>query len=80
MAIAEFHVSAEGQLSLPADVLQRWNLCYGGSVELADIGESLIVVPTRRGGMRAMLSAAVSEAGGYTELVRGVADDDTELA
>ena len=80
MAIAQFRVSERGQMSLPADVLRRWNLVHGGSVEIADLGDALVVVPTGRAGLRALLSAAVFEAGGYTELVRGVADDDTEFA
>ncbi len=67
-------------MALPAEVRRRWNLGDGGSVEVADLGSALLVVPAGRGGLGALLREAVEEAGGYSELVRHVAADDPDLA
>lgn len=48
MAIAEFKVSDRGQMSLPAEARRRWNLDKGGTVEIADLGDSLLIVPAAR--------------------------------
>ena len=80
MSIAEFRVSERGQMALPAEARRRWNLIRGGSVEIADLGDALIIVPAGGGGLRALLRQAVDEAGGYGELARNVADEEPELA
>jgi AbrB family looped-hinge helix DNA binding protein len=80
MAIAEFKVSDRGQMALPAEARRRWNLLDGGTVEIADLGEALLIVPGGRGGLRALLRSAIEEAGGYAALVAGVAAEEPELA
>lgn len=80
MSTAEFRVSERGQTSLPADARRRWDLIGGGSVEVTDLGDALIVLPAGRGGLRALLRRAVDDAGGYAELARGAADDEPDLA
>lgn len=67
-------------MALPAEARRRWDLAEGGSVEIADLGDALVIVPAGRGGLRAMLGNAVSEAGGYAKLVGGVAADEPDLA
>jgi AbrB family looped-hinge helix DNA binding protein len=80
MSIAEFRVSDRGQMALPAEVRRRWQLTDGGSVEIADLGDSLIIVPAGRGGLRSLLRHAIDEAGGYPELASQVAAEEPELA
>ncbi len=80
MNIAEFRVSDRGQMALPAEARRRWNLGEGGSVEVADLGDALLIVPAGRGGLRALLRAAINEAGGYAQLATQVAANEHELA
>lgn len=80
MAIAEFKVSDRGQMALPAEARHRWNLDGGGTVEIADLGDALLVVPAGRGGLRALLRTAIVDAGGYANLAKAVAADDPDLA
>ena len=80
MTIAEVRVSGRGLMALPAEARRRWNLGDGGSVEVADLGGALLVVPTGRGGLRALLREAIDEAGGYADLAAQVATDDPDLA
>lgn len=80
MGIAEFKVSERGQMALPAEARHRWNLDRGGTVEIADLGDALLIVPARRGGLRALLQAAVDDAGGYAKLAKAAAADEPELA
>lgn len=79
MAIAVFKVSDRGQMALPAEARRRWHLDKGGTVEIADLGDSLLIVPAGRGGLRALLRAAIDEAGGYTQLARAAAADEPDL-
>ena len=79
MAITEFKVSERGQMALPADARRRWNLDKGGTVEIADLGDSLLIVPAGRGGLRALLRAAIDDAGGYAKLAKAAAADEPEL-
>jgi AbrB family looped-hinge helix DNA binding protein len=79
MSIAEFKVSGRGQMALPAEARRRWGLAEGGSVEIADLGGSLLVVPAARG-LRTMLLEAIDEAGGYAELAASIAERDPDLA
>ena len=67
-------------MALPAETRRRWNLGEGGSVEVADLGEALLIVPAGRGGLRALLRDAIEEAGGYGKLASVVARYEPELA
>ena len=80
MSITEFRVSSRGQMALPADARHRWSLDEGGSVEVVDLGDALIILPAAHGGLRALLGAAIDEAGGYAALARRVGDLDPDLA
>lgn len=80
MTIAEFKVSDRGQMALPAEARRRWNLGGGGTVEVADLGNALLIVPAGRGGLRALLRGALDEAGGYPKLAAAVASNEPDLA
>lgn len=80
MAVTTFRVSQRGQMALPAEARHRWNLSEGGEVDVVDLGEALVIVPAGRGGLRALVRAAVDEAGGYRAFAAGVAEQDPELA
>jgi bifunctional DNA-binding transcriptional regulator/antitoxin component of YhaV-PrlF toxin-antitoxin module len=80
MSITTYRVSARGQMALPAEARRRWKFDDGGSVDVADLGDALIIVPAARGGLRALLSQAIDEAGGYGALAAKVAHDDPDLA
>lgn len=41
----DLDVSPQGQIRLPADACQRWNLVDGGDVSYLDLGESILIVP-----------------------------------
>jgi AbrB family looped-hinge helix DNA binding protein len=79
MVIAEFKVSDRGQMALPAEARRRWNLDKGGTVEIADLGNSLLIVPAGRGGLRALLRAAIDDAGGYARLATAAATEEPDL-
>ena len=51
----------------------------GGTVEIADLGDSLLIVPAGRGGLRALLRAAIDAVGGYAELATAAAADEPDL-
>jgi AbrB family looped-hinge helix DNA binding protein len=80
MAIINHRVSERGQMALPADARRRWDLLEGGTVEIADLGDCLLIIPAGRGGLRAFLREAVDEAGGYAELARSVGSEEPDLA
>lgn len=80
MAVVTYRVSDRGQMALPAEARRRWNLAEGGAVEVADLGDALIIVPAGRSGLRGLVGAAIEEAGGYASLAARVGDDDPELA
>ena len=80
MAVSTFRVSERGQMALPAEARRRWDIAAGGAVEVADLGDALLIVPAGRGGLRAMLRDAVQAAGGYDALTAKVADDEPDLA
>lgn len=67
-------------MALPAEARRRWNLGDGGSVEVADLGDALLIVPAGRGGLRALLSEAIERAGGYAKLAARVSADEPDLA
>lgn len=80
MAVVTYRVSERGQMAVPAEVRRRWQLAEGGSVEVADLGHALVIVPAGRGGLRGMVRAAIDEAGGYASLATAVAADEPDLA
>ncbi len=80
MSVAEFRVSDRGQMALPAEARRRWKLNDGGSVEVADLGGALLIVPAGRGGLKALLREAIEEAGGYAKLAAEVAANEPDLA
>jgi hypothetical protein len=67
-------------MALPAEARRRWKLTGGGAVEIADLGDALVIVPAGRGGIHTLLRAALEEAGGYASVVGRVAADEPELA
>lgn len=80
MTISTYKVSERGQMALPADARRRWKIADGGTVEVADLGSAVLVVPAGEGGLRGMLSSAIAEAGGYDALVDQVITDEPDLA
>jgi AbrB family looped-hinge helix DNA binding protein len=80
MPVVTYRVSERGQMALPADARRRWDLTEGGAVDIADLGDALLVVPAGRGGLRGLVRAAIDDAGGYEALVAAVTDDEPELA
>jgi AbrB family looped-hinge helix DNA binding protein len=80
MSAMLYTVSERGQMALPAAVRRRWGLADGGQVEVLDLGGTVLIAPAGDGGFRAMLRTAISEAGGYDELVARVIDAEPELA
>jgi AbrB family looped-hinge helix DNA binding protein len=79
MSIGSYRVSERGQMALPAEARRRWNLSEGGTVEVADLGDAIVIVPAGRGGLRSMLHHAVAEAGGYASLVSKAVAEDPDL-
>ncbi len=79
MTVAEFRVSERGQMALPASARHRWELTEGGTVEVVDLGEALLVLPGGARGMQSLLREAVLEAGGYAVLAKRAAADDPDL-
>lgn len=67
-------------MALPAEARRRWDMVDGGEVEIADLGDALLIVPVADGGLRGRLRKAIDEAGGYARLVADVAADDPDLA
>ncbi|MDP8961237.1 MAG: hypothetical protein M3N32_06450 [Actinomycetota bacterium] len=49
-------------------------------MEIADLGDALVIVPAEGGGLRALLLEAVEASGGYGALAANVATDDPDLA
>lgn len=80
MGVASYRVSQRGQMALPAEARHRWNLTDGGAVDVADLGDALVIVPAGQGGLRAVLRDAIDDAGGYARLAASVADEEPELA
>jgi AbrB family looped-hinge helix DNA binding protein len=80
MAVVEFRVSDRGQMALPAEARRRWELSAGGTVEIADLGSSLLIFPAGHGGLRGALKQAIEDSGGYANLVAGLIDEDPDLA
>ena len=79
MALANYKVPERGKMALPADARRRWNIADGGTVEVADLGNAVLVVSAGSGGLRSMLSDVIAEAGGYEALVARVVGDEPDL-
>src|SRR3546814_6665507 len=80
MTVASYRVSDRGQMALPAEARRRWGLTDGGAVEVADLGDALVIVPAGRGGLRGLVGAAIDEAGGYASLAAQAASEEPELS
>ena len=80
MAVRSYRVSERGQMALPAEARRRWGLGDGGAVDIADLGDALVIVPSGQGGLRALIRAAVDDSGGYEALADAVADGEPDLA
>ena len=52
----------------------------GGAIDVADLGEAIVIVPAARGGLRRLLLEAVEDAGGYEVLAGRAAAADPDLA
>ena len=48
-------------MALPAETRRRWNITDGGPVEIADLGDAVLVVPADGDGLRGLLAQAASE-------------------
>lgn len=77
LAGPSFRVSARGQLSLPADVRRRWGIEDGGSVEMIDLGTSVLLIPGGAGTLRRMVGEIVTPQL-YEDLLREI--DEPDLA
>jgi hypothetical protein len=64
---------------LLAEARRRRNLDKGAAANIADLGAALLNLPADRGKMRALLRAAIEDAGGYARLAKAVAADEPEL-
>ncbi len=73
-------MSRRGQMSLPSAARHRWQMSEGGTVQVADLGDALLIVPATDGGLPAALRRAIDDAGGYAALVADVVADEPELA
>ena len=80
MTITNYRVSERGQMALPAEARRRWNIVEGGTVEVLDLGDAVVIVPAGSGGLRSLLQGAIEDAGGYEALAAGVASEDIDLA
>lgn len=80
MGVSAFRVSRRGQMALPVAARRRWGLDGGGSVDVADLGDVLLVVPSGGGGLRGLLRQAIDDAGGYSVLAEAASSSDPDLA
>ncbi len=67
-------------MALPAAARHRWGLDPGGSVEVADLGVALLIVPAGRAGLRSLVGDAIEHAGGYRTLASAASASDPDLA
>ena len=81
MTVSSYRVSERGQMALPAEARadagtepvavpsrsQTWVMCW-------------LIVPAGRGGLRALVRAAIDDAGGDQTLVAAAAAEEPELA
>ena len=72
---AVYKVSARGQFSLPASARRRWGIEDGGEVEVFDLGNCVVMLPTGAGSARQSL-ARVLTAERYRRHVETIGDPD----
>lgn len=65
---------------MPAETRRRWDLTDGGAVEIADLGDALVIVPAGRGGLKTIVRSAIDDAGGYRKLADAVGAEEPDLA
>lgn len=70
-----YKVSPRGQFSLPADARRRWGIEGGGEVELFDLGDCVVMLPTGDSSAGASLARALT-AKRYREHVESIDDPD----
>ena len=70
---AEFLVSKSGQMSVPAEVRRRWGLSDGGHVMVVDLGDAVVLMPSRS---REKLLADALSAEDHQRYVAGLEDPD----
>jgi AbrB family looped-hinge helix DNA binding protein len=73
--VGAYKVSARGRMSLPAGIRRRWGIEEGGQVEIADLGESLLIVPGGDGTLRRTVLGGISPEA-YQEYVDSIDDPD----
>jgi AbrB family looped-hinge helix DNA binding protein len=72
---AEFLVSKNGQMSVPAPVRHRWGLDNGGRVTVIDLGDAVVLMPQ---GARERILADALSADEHRVFVESL--DDPDLA
>lgn len=72
---AVYRVSRRGQFSLPAAARRRWGIEDGGDIELFDLGDSIVMLPTGETSARASIARALT-ADRYRRFVDGMDDPD----
>jgi AbrB family looped-hinge helix DNA binding protein len=77
--IGSVKVSARGQLSLPAEVRRRWGMEKGGTVEVVDFGESVMLVPGGDGATWRLICEAIPPEE-YKKIVDEIGREDPDLA
>ena len=77
--VGTFKVSARGQLSLPADVRRRWGIESGGSVEIVDLGDSVLLIPGGDGALWRLIRQAIPPEE-YKRIVDEIGQDEPDLA
>ena len=70
-----YKVSSRGQFSLPAAARRRWGIEAGGEVEVFDLGNCVVMMPTGAGSARASIARALT-ADRYRRHVESIADPD----
>lgn len=70
-----YRVSRRGQFSLPAAARRRWGLEDGGEVEVFDLGQCVVMLPTGVDGARASVARAL-DAARYRRHVEQITDPD----
>jgi AbrB family looped-hinge helix DNA binding protein len=77
--VGAFKVSARGQLSLPADIRRRWGIERGGSVEIVDLGESVLLLPGGDGALWRLIRDAIPPEE-YKHIVDEIGREEPDLA
>jgi AbrB family looped-hinge helix DNA binding protein len=77
--VGVFKVSGRGQLSLPADIRRRWGIERGGSVEIVDLGESVLLLPGGDGALWRLIRDAIPPEE-YKRITDEIGRDEPDLA